>query len=110
MPLIRLTLNRYLQDHGVTPAALASATAPRVSRNTVYRLLRQEEEITRIDLPTLTVLILTLRRLTGQQTEISDLLSLIPETTGGKGQNRASGDRKGGRKPSTPAPPDDQEN
>ncbi|MGM9319410.1 hypothetical protein [Deinococcus aquaticus] len=76
MPRILLRLSHYLNQHGVSPAALAAAVAPDISRNTIYRLLREEDRLTRLDLPTLAVLLVTLRRLTGQPTTYADLLEL----------------------------------
>lgn len=76
MALIRLRLSTYLQEAGITPAALAAAVQPALSRNTVYRLLRQEDTITRLDFPTLSALITALRQLTGRPVDFADLLEL----------------------------------
>lgn len=83
MARVRLRLSSYLRQVGVTPAKLAVAISPTLSRNTVYRLLREENEITRLDLPTLAALMVTLRHLTGKETEFHDLLELVlePEST-----------------------------
>ncbi|WP_104989968.1 helix-turn-helix transcriptional regulator [Deinococcus sp. NW-56] len=76
MALIRLRLSTYLQEAGITPAALAAAVHPTLSRNTVYRLLRQEDTITRLDFPTLAALMTALRQLTGKPVDFADLLEL----------------------------------
>lgn len=92
MARVRLRLSAYLRQAGVTPAALAAAVSPALSRNTVYRLLREEDDISRLDFPTLAALMTALRHLTGKVTEFHDLLELVVEP-----EAPAPGKVRGGR-------------
>ena len=58
--------------------ALAKATG--TSRpTTIYRLARENHEPTRIDLPTLTLVLDGLRKLTGEDVQITDILEYVPD-------------------------------
>lgn len=74
MPQVHLVLSHYLTKHGLKVTALVDAVHPYLTPNTVYRLLREEEAVTRIDFPTLAALMVGLRQMTGRPVELADIL------------------------------------
>ena len=69
-------LKNVLAEHNLRPAVVAAATEGRLSRNSVYALARGAEAVR---LETLDVLLPTLRRLTGKDLEVSDLIVWEPD-------------------------------
>lgn len=76
---LRLTVREFLSAHGVTAYQLAAHTQGHISRNTVYRLARNQAD--RIDLHTLEKLALALEQLTGQHITLSDLMVIDRDAT-----------------------------
>lgn len=77
MAAIRWKLAQYLSAHSLTPYSLAKASG--IQRmNTIYRISRAGDEPTRIDLPTLAAIISGLRKLTGEDVQITDVLEYLP--------------------------------
>ena len=77
MAAIRWKLAEYLSTRSLTPYSLAKASG--VQRmNTIYRISRAGDEPTRIDLPTLAAIISGLRKLTGEDVQITDVLEYLP--------------------------------
>lgn len=66
-------LKDYLRQHNVTPYALSLKTGGRLSRNTIYSLVREQPQ--RLQLKTLDVLIPALMELTGEPVSVTDLLA-----------------------------------
>lgn len=71
-------LAQFLQARGITAYALAKATGT-ARPTTIYRLARADHEPTRVDLPTLTMVIDGLRTLTGEDVQVSDILEYVPD-------------------------------
>ena len=69
-------LRNVLAEHNLRPATVAAATEGRLSRNSVYALARGAEAVR---LETLDVLLPTLRRLTGKDLGVSDLIVWEPD-------------------------------
>lgn len=69
-------LKQFLNDHGIKPAVVARMTQGRLSRNSVYALVRSAEAV-RFD--TLDVLLPALQEITGEEVAVSDLISYEPD-------------------------------
>lgn len=81
MSLVRWRLADYLEERGLTAYAVAKASD--ITRlNTIYRLARRGKEPTRVDLPTLALLLDGLRKVTGGPVSISDVLEYLPDGAG----------------------------
>lgn len=79
MSVMRWTLSNFLEKKGLTRYALVKASG--ISQpNTVYRIARLGHEPTRIDIPTLKAVLDGLRKLTGEDVQISDILEYIPDS------------------------------
>lgn len=78
MSVTRWRLAQYLQSRGISAYALAKATGTE-RPTTIYRLARAGHEPTRIDLPTLTSVLDGLRKLTGENVQIADILEYVPD-------------------------------
>lgn len=77
MSLIRWRLADFLEERGLTAYAVAKASD--ITRlNTIYRLARRGSEPTRVDLPTLALLLDGLRKVTGEAVNIGDVLEYLP--------------------------------
>lgn len=75
----RWRLDQYLKARGFSAYALAKAIG--TSRaTTIYRLAKAGHTPTRIDLPTLTLVLDGLRKLTGEEVQITDILEYVPDT------------------------------
>lgn len=73
MPEVRWKLAAYLESKGLTAYALGKVIG--VTRmNTIYRIARRGDEPIRVDLPTLALIIHGLRKLTGEEVGITDIL------------------------------------
>jgi hypothetical protein len=70
----RLNLGKYLSAHHITPYRLVKASG--LASNTVYALARGPAQ--RIDLETVSTILATLERLTGQSVGISEILESTP--------------------------------
>lgn len=78
MSVVRWRLGAYLNERGLTAYALAKASG--ISRlNTIYRIAKEGSEPTRVDLPTLAAVIDGLRKLTGEDVQITDVLEYVPD-------------------------------
>ena len=75
--MIQWKLSNLLAAHNLTAYRLAEETKGIVNRNTVYSIARGDA--TRVDLGTLSGVIKTLTRLTGQPVTPNDLLEVIEE-------------------------------
>lgn len=77
MSLVRWRLADFLEERGLTAYAVAKASD--ITRlNTIYRLARRGKEPTRVDLPTLALLLDGLRKVTGEPISIGDVLEYLP--------------------------------
>lgn len=79
MSEMRWKLNEYLERRNLSAYALAKASGI-TQPNTVYRLAKVGREPTRIDIPTLMAVLDGLRRLTGEDVQIPDILEYIPDS------------------------------
>ncbi len=79
MPKTRWKLRSLLEQEGKSAYALARILAEKTRPNTIYRLVRIGQEPTRVDLSTLSLVILGLRQLTGKTIQVSDILEYIEE-------------------------------
>lgn len=78
MSEVRWRLADYLAEHGLSAYALGKATG--ITRmNTIYRIARRGNEPTRVDLPTLALVLDGLTRLTGKRVSLLDVLEYIPD-------------------------------
>lgn len=78
MSLVRWRLADYLEERGLTAYAVAKASD--ITRlNTIYRLARRGKEPTRVDLPTLALLLDGLRKVTGGPVSLDDVLEYLPD-------------------------------
>ena len=68
-------LREVLEEHGISRYRLAKATGGQLSQNAVYQLTSGNVPA-RIELRTLEVVVLTLRRLTHEPITIQDLLAI----------------------------------
>lgn len=74
----RWKLAEFLEGRGFSAYALAKASG--VSQpNTVYRIAKAGREPKRIDLLTLTAILDGLRKLTGEDVQITDVLEYVPD-------------------------------
>lgn len=78
MSVVRWRLADYLEKRGLTAYALGKAMGTSYM-NTVYRMARRGDEPTRVDLPTLSSVLDGLRKLTGEDVQIADVLEYVPE-------------------------------
>ena len=76
MSVTRWRLAKFLKVRGLSAYSLAKATA---RPTTIYRLAKEDHEPTRVDLPTLTLVLDGLRKLTGENVQITDILEYIPD-------------------------------
>lgn len=81
MSVVRWRLGAYLGERRITAYALAKASG--ISRmNTIYRIARPGSEPSRVDLPTLAAILDGLRKLTGEDVQITDILEYVPDAEG----------------------------
>ncbi len=78
MSVTRWRLADFLRDRGLSVYALTKASGAK-QPNTIYRIARPGYEPTRIDLPTLTLVLDGLRKLTGEDVQIGDILEYHPD-------------------------------
>jgi hypothetical protein len=74
MGVIRWKLSEYLEKHGLTAYRLATTLDSHTRAPTIYRLAREDIELSRIDFNVLATVIDGLRELTGEQVALTDLL------------------------------------
>ena len=77
MATVGWTLAEYLERHGLTAYALGKEIGG-ARMNTVYRIARRGGEPQRVDLTILAAVISGLRRLTGEDVQIADVLEYRP--------------------------------
>ncbi|GGL79034.1 hypothetical protein GCM10010840_16130 [Deinococcus aerolatus] len=76
MSEVRWQLDSFLKARGLTAYALAKASG--IQRlSTVYRIAGKDAPV-RVDLPTLAALLDGLRRLTGEDVRLTDILEYVP--------------------------------
>lgn len=78
MSALRWRLADYLEARNLTAYALGKAMGTSYM-NTVYRMAKRGQEPTRIDLPTLLSVLDGLRKLTGEDVQIADILEYVPD-------------------------------
>lgn len=78
MSVTRWRLAKFLKVRGLSAYSLAKATGT-ARPTTIYRLAKEDHEPTRVDLPTLTLVLDGLRKLTGENVQITDILEYIPD-------------------------------
>lgn len=76
MNSLRLNLGKYLAQHNITPYSLVKESG--LATNTVYALARKPAQ--RIDLETVSTILNTLERITGEEVNITDMLENTLET------------------------------
>ena len=74
MGAIKWKLSEYLAKKGITAYRLATTLDSHTRAPTIYRLARQDVELSRIDFNVLATVIEGLRELTGEEVEVADLL------------------------------------
>lgn len=78
MSVVRWRFADYLEEHGLTAYAVAKASD--ITRlNTIYRIARRGKEPTRVDLPTLALVLDGLHKVTGRPVSLLDVLEYVPE-------------------------------
>jgi hypothetical protein len=78
MSVTRWKLAGFLKEKKLSAYALAKASSVK-QPNTVYRMARPGYEPTRVDLPTITAVLDGLRKLTGEDVQITDVLEYLPD-------------------------------
>lgn len=67
-----------MQERGLTAYGLAKSSG--INRmTTLYRIAKVGDEPTRVDLPTLAAIITGLRKLTGEDVQITDILEYVTD-------------------------------
>ena len=79
MGVAKWTLTDYMERHAITPYRLAKAVEQHASAQTVYGLVRRGQDVSRVDLGTLAFVLDGLRELTGENVQVSDLISYTPD-------------------------------
>ncbi len=74
MSSIKWKLNEFLAKHDLTAYRLATTLDSHTRAPTIYRLAKEDVELSRIDFNVLSTVIDGLRELTGEKVEITDLL------------------------------------
>lgn len=77
MSITRWKLASFLAERSLSAYALAKISLVK-HPNTIYRIARLGHEPTRVDLPTLTAVLDGLRKLTGENVQLSDILEYDP--------------------------------
>ena len=79
MSMVRWRLTDYLEANNLTAYALGKSIGG--SRmNTIYRIARRGEEPTRVDFLILASVLDGLRKLTGEDVQLTDILEYVPDT------------------------------
>jgi Cro/C1-type HTH DNA-binding domain len=78
MSKIRWRLAEYLEAHQLTAYAIAKQTGG-TRMNTLYRIARRSEEPSRVDFTVLAAILDGLRKLTGEEVQITDILEYLPD-------------------------------
>ena len=79
MSVVRWRLAQFLETNHLTPYALGKSIGG-TRMNTVYRIARQGEEPTRVDFLVLAAILEGLRKLTGKEVQLSDILEYVPDS------------------------------
>lgn len=79
MGTLHWKLAQFLKDNDLTAYRLAQTLGTRGRMPTIYRLVREGQEPTRVDLPTLATVIDGLRELTGRNVTLNDVLEYRPD-------------------------------
>lgn len=77
MASFRWRLAEYLQERDISVYALAKSRGM-TRMNSIYRMARKGDEPQRVDLNVLAEVIAELRVLTGENTQLTDILEYIP--------------------------------
>lgn len=78
MSRVRWRLADYLESRNLTAYALGKAIGT-ARMNTIYRIARRDEEQTRVDFTVLASVLDGLRKLTGEDVQIADILEYVPD-------------------------------
>lgn len=78
MSAIHWRLADYLETRHLTAYALAKAMGTSYM-NTVYKMAKKGKEPSRVDLPTLLRILDGLRKLTGEDVQLTDILEYVPD-------------------------------
>jgi hypothetical protein len=78
MSIVRWRLADYLEAHNLTAYALGKSIGG-ARMNTVYRIARRGEEPTRVDFLILAHVLDGLRKLTGEDVQLADILEYVPD-------------------------------
>jgi len=80
MSIVRWRLADFLETRGLTAYALGKTIgSPRM--NTIYRIARRGEEPTRVDFLILATVLDGLRKLTGEDVQLTDILEYVPDSS-----------------------------
>ena len=78
MSALHWRLADYLETRQLTAYALGKAMGANYM-NTVYKMAKKGKEPSRVDLPTLLRILDGLRKLTGEEVQLSDILEYVPD-------------------------------
>ena len=78
MSALHWHLADYLETRQLTAYALGKAMGTSYM-NTVYKMAKKGKEPSRVDLPTLLRILDGLRKLTGEEVQLSDILEYVPD-------------------------------
>lgn len=78
MSVVRWRLADFLAERNLTTYALGKAIGT-TRMNTIYRIARRQEEPTRVDFFVLAAVLDGLRKLTGEDVQITDILEYVPD-------------------------------
>jgi DNA-binding Xre family transcriptional regulator len=78
MSALHWRLANYLEQRQITAYALGKAMGASYM-NTVYKMAKKGKEPSRVDLPTLLRILDGLRKLTGEDVQLSDILEYVPD-------------------------------
>ena len=78
MSVVRWKLADFLESRGLTAYGVTKASSL-TRMSTVYRIAKRGDEPSRVDLPTLASILDGLRKLTGEDVQITDILEYLPD-------------------------------
>lgn len=83
MGSIRWKLNSFLAENKLTAYRLATTLESHTRIPTIYRLAKEDVELSRIDFNVLATVIDGLRELTGKEVDITDVLEYVTDKPNG---------------------------
>jgi len=83
MSSIKWKLKEFLDKHDLTAYRLATTLESHTRAPTIYRLAKDNPELSRVDFKVLATIIDGLRELTGKDVDIKDLLEYVQDSNDG---------------------------